>query len=225
MARSDDMRSLRFATRTVADDRALVLAEARAAEVDAVVEQGADIVVLPDADAVAAVRARHPATVIGASVTTPEAAERACASGAELLADAGPGVAEVAASRRVGLLRRYPWAPGRDPGGRVRQLAELGVPEAATLIEPITEDLPLLLHHVDELARIALPLLLGLDGVRAGAATSSEPEAAAAAIAIAAAAGVRVVRTRHVLAARRVVEMTASIVGTRPPARALRALA
>lgn len=88
----------------------------------------------------------------------------------------------------------------------------------------------MLLRHVDELVNTGWPVLMALSnkdfvGETLGVELTERLEGTLAATALAAAAGVRVFRVHEVAATRRVLEMVASIQGTRPPARTVRGLA
>jgi dihydropteroate synthase len=124
-----------------------------------------------------------------------------------------------------------------DVCGQAEKLVALGVPKEGILIDP-THDFGkntfhglALLRHCDELVATGWPVLMALSnkdfvGETLGAADVTERlEGTLAATALAAAAGARVFRAHQVTATRRTVDMVASIVGTRPPARAVRALA
>jgi dihydropteroate synthase len=121
--------------------------------------------------------------------------------------------------------------------GQAEKLVALGVPEAGILVDP-THDFGkntfhglTLLRRCDELVATGWPVLMALSnkdfvGETLGTADVSERlEGTLAATALAAAAGARVFRAHQVTATRRTVDMVASIVGTRPPARTVRALA
>ncbi|HEV7580976.1 MAG TPA: dihydropteroate synthase [Mycobacterium sp.] len=87
-----------------------------------------------------------------------------------------------------------------------------------------------LLRHVNELVKTGWPVLMALSnkdfvGETLGVELTERLEGTLAATALAAAAGVRVFRVHQVAATRRVLEMVASIQGTRPPARTVRGLA
>ncbi len=88
----------------------------------------------------------------------------------------------------------------------------------------------LLLRHVDDLVKTGWPVLMSLSnkdfvGETLGVGLKERLEGTLAATALAAAAGARVFRVHEVAATRRVLEMVASIQGTRPPARTVRGLA
>jgi dihydropteroate synthase len=88
----------------------------------------------------------------------------------------------------------------------------------------------LLLRHVDDLVNTGWPVLMSLSnkdfvGETLGVGLKERLEGTLAATALAAAAGARVFRVHEVAATRRVLEMVASIQGTRPPARTVRGLA
>ena len=87
-----------------------------------------------------------------------------------------------------------------------------------------------LLRRVDELVATGWPVLMALSnkdfiGETLGVGLHERVEGTLAATALAAAAGVRVFRAHEVAATRRTVDMVASILGTRPPARCVRGLA
>ncbi len=87
-----------------------------------------------------------------------------------------------------------------------------------------------LLRHVDDLVKTGWPVLMSLSnkdfvGETLGVDLKERLEGTLAATALAAAAGARMFRVHEVAATRRVLEMVASIQGTRPPARTVRGLA
>jgi dihydropteroate synthase len=170
-------------------------------------------------------------------------------------AGADPTLGEVAAATGAGIVCSHTGgaAPRRRPHrvryadivadviadvcGQAEKLVALGVPKEGILIDP-THDFGkntfhglALLRHCDELVATGWPVLMALSnkdfvGETLGAADVTERlEGTLAATALAAAAGARVFRAHQVTATRRTVDMVASIVGTRPPARAVRALA
>jgi dihydropteroate synthase len=121
--------------------------------------------------------------------------------------------------------------------GRAGKLAAMGVPREGILIDP-THDFGkntfhglALLRHCDQLVATGWPVLMALSnkdfvGETLGVAEVTERlEGTLAATALAAAAGARVFRAHQVTATRRTVDMVASIVGSRAPARTVRALA
>ncbi|WP_245585553.1 dihydropteroate synthase [Pseudonocardia asaccharolytica] len=121
--------------------------------------------------------------------------------------------------------------------GQAEKLVALGVPRSGILIDP-THDFGkntwhglALLRRVDELVATGWPVLMALSnkdfvGETLGVTEVTERlEGTLAATALAAAAGARAFRVHEVAATRRTVDMVASIVGTRPPARTVRALA
>nr|WP_244604024.1 dihydropteroate synthase [Mycobacterium attenuatum] len=88
----------------------------------------------------------------------------------------------------------------------------------------------MLLRHVGDLVKTGWPVLMALSnkdfiGETLGVDVTQRLEGTLAATALAAAAGARVFRVHEVAATRRVLEMVASIQGTRPPARTVRGLA
>ncbi len=124
-----------------------------------------------------------------------------------------------------------------DVVGQAEKLAAMGVPKEGILIDP-THDFGkntfhglTLLRHCDELVATGWPVLMALSnkdfvGETLGVSDVTERlEGTLAATALAAAAGARVFRAHQVTATRRTVDMVASIVGSRPPARTVRALA
>lgn len=114
--------------------------------------------------------------------------------------------------------------------------ADAGVPSAGILIDP-THDFGKntlhgleLIRRVDEIVAAGWPVLMALSRKDFVGETLDLPppdrlEGTLAATALAAAAGCAMFRTHDVVATRRVLEMTASITGERPPARAVRGLA
>ncbi|MGH3795026.1 MAG: dihydropteroate synthase [Pseudonocardiaceae bacterium] len=115
-------------------------------------------------------------------------------------------------------------------------LVVLGVPKEAILIDP-THDFGKntwhgleLLRRCGELVATGWPVLMALSnkdfiGETLDVGVGERVEGTLAATAVAAWAGVRVFRAHQVLQTRRVLEMVASIAGTRPPSRAVRGLA
>ena len=111
-----------------------------------------------------------------------------------------------------------------------------GVPPEGLLIDP-THDFGKNTHHglallrrVDELVAVGRPVMMALSRKDFVGETLDLPpddrlEGTLAATTVAALAGCAVFRTHDVTATRRVLEMTASIIGERPPARAVRGLA
>ncbi|KZS74789.1 dihydropteroate synthase [Mycobacterium kansasii] len=88
----------------------------------------------------------------------------------------------------------------------------------------------MLLRHVDDLVKTGWPVLMALSnkdfiGETLGVDLTQRLEGTLAATALAAAAGTRMFRVHQVAATRRVLEMVASIQGTRPPMRTVRGLA
>lgn len=87
-----------------------------------------------------------------------------------------------------------------------------------------------LLRHLDRLTETGWPVLMALSnkdfiGETLGVALDERLPGTLAATALAAAAGARVFRVHQVAETRRVLDMVASIAGTRPPARTVRGLA
>jgi dihydropteroate synthase len=165
-----------------------------------------------------------------------------------------PRLAEVAAEYACGVVCSHTGgAPPRTRPHRVRytdvvreviedltaqavRLVRLGVPREAILIDP-THDFGKntwhgleLLRRCDELVATGWPVLMALSnkdfiGETLDAGVDERVDGTLAATAIAAWARVRVFRAHQVQQTRRVLEMVASIAGTRPPARAVRGLA
>jgi dihydropteroate synthase len=81
-------------------------------------------------------------------------------------------------------------------------------------------------RHPGALLWTGAPAAVDADRVAAGPGAEPAPVAAVVtAAAISAWLGTPAIRTRHVLAVRRAIDMTHSIAGTRPPARTVRGLA
>lgn len=169
-------------------------------------------------------------------------------------AGADPGLAEVAAEFGAGVVCSHTGGlPPRTDPYRVRyadvvaEVAEeltkraegmvrAGVPREGVLIDP-THDFGkntwhglALLRRVDELVNTGWPVLMALSnkdfvGETLGLSVEDRLEGTLAATAVAARGGARVFRAHQVAQTRRVVEMVASIVGTRPPTEVLRAMA
>ncbi|MFI9011328.1 dihydropteroate synthase [Actinosynnema sp. NPDC053489] len=169
-------------------------------------------------------------------------------------AGADPALAEVAAEFGVGIVCSHTGGlpPRTDPHrvryadvvaavveelvGRAERVVALGVPAAGVLIDP-THDFGKntwhgleLLRRLDELVATGWPVLMALSnkdfvGETLGVGLEDRVDGTLAATSVAAWAGARVFRAHQVRQTRRVVEMVASIAGTRPPARVLRALA
>lgn len=169
-------------------------------------------------------------------------------------AGADPLLAEVAAEFGVGIVCSHTGglAPRTDPHRvrytdvvasvvaelveRAERMVSLGVPRAGVLIDP-THDFGKntwhgleLLRRLDELVDTGWPVLMALSnkdfiGETLGVELADRVDGTLAATAVAAWSGARVFRAHEVRQTRRTVEMVASIAGTRPPARVLRALA
>ncbi|MCE6994540.1 dihydropteroate synthase [Saccharothrix sp. S26] len=169
-------------------------------------------------------------------------------------AGADPALAEVAAEFGVGIVCSHTGGlgPRTDPHrvryadvvasvtaelvGRAERMVALGVPAEGVLIDP-THDFGKntwhgleLLRRLDELVATGWPVLMALSnkdfvGETLGAELEDRVDGTLAATSVAAWAGAKVFRAHQVRQTRRVVEMVASIAGTRPPARVLRALA
>jgi dihydropteroate synthase len=169
-------------------------------------------------------------------------------------AGADPRLAEVAAEYGVGIVCSHTGGvPPRTDPHRVRyqdvvaevaaelvqrasRMVELGVPAQGVLIDP-THDFGKntwhgleLLRRLDELVATGWPVLMALSnkdfiGETLDVELIDRVDGTLAATSVAAWTGARVFRAHQVRQTRRVVEMVASIAGTRPPARVLRALA
>ncbi|MDQ2584768.1 dihydropteroate synthase [Saccharothrix yanglingensis] len=169
-------------------------------------------------------------------------------------AGADPRLAEVAAEFGVGIVCSHTGGlPPRTDPHRVRypdvvaavvgelveraeRMVALGVPREGVLIDP-THDFGKntwhgleLLRRLDELVATGWPVLMALSnkdfvGETLGVDVADRVDGTLAATSVAAWTGARVFRAHQVRQTRRVVEMVASIAGTRPPARVLRALA
>jgi dihydropteroate synthase len=169
-------------------------------------------------------------------------------------AGADPALAEVAAEFGVGIVCSHTGGlePRTDPHRvryadvvasvaaelveRAERMVALGVPADGVLIDP-THDFGKntwhgleLLRRLDELVATGWPVLMALSnkdfvGETLGAELEDRVDGTLAATSVAAWAGAKVFRAHQVRQTRRVVEMVASIAGTRPPARVLRALA
>ncbi|ATE52523.1 MULTISPECIES: dihydropteroate synthase [Actinosynnema] len=169
-------------------------------------------------------------------------------------AGADPELAEVAAEFGVGLVCSHTGGlpPRTDPHrvryadvvasvveelvARAELVTSLGVPRAGVLIDP-THDFGKntwhgleLLRRLDELVATGWPVLMALSnkdfiGETLDADVGDRVDGTLAATALAARSGARVFRAHEVRRTRQVVDVVAAVAGTRPPARALRALA
>jgi dihydropteroate synthase len=169
-------------------------------------------------------------------------------------AGADPRLAEVAAEFGVGIVCSHTGGlePRTDPHrvryddvvaqvaselvARAERMVALGVPAEGVLIDP-THDFGKntwhgleLLRRLDELVGTGWPVLMALSnkdfiGETLGADLSDRVDGTLAATSVAAWTGARVFRAHQVRQTRKVLEMVASIAGTRPPVRVLRALA
>ncbi|HEY0636913.1 MAG TPA: dihydropteroate synthase [Pseudonocardiaceae bacterium] len=169
-------------------------------------------------------------------------------------AGADPELARVVAHHGVGVVCSHTGGlPPRTDPFRVRhedvvravldevtsaaeRMVGLGVPPEGILIDP-THDFGKntwhgleLLRRTGELVATGWPVLMALSnkdfvGETLGAGLADRVDGTLAATALAAAAGARVFRAHQVRRTRHVLEMVASVAGTRPPARCVRALA
>ncbi len=124
----------------------------------------------------------------------------------------------------------------RDLIGAAERAVAAGVAPDRVLIDP-THDFGkntfhslALLRHLDDLVNTGWPVLMALSnkdfvGETLGVELTERLEGTLAAITLAAAAGARMFRVHQVRPTRRVLEMVASIIGDRPPARTVRGLA
>ncbi|WP_408640352.1 dihydropteroate synthase [Saccharomonospora marina] len=166
---------------------------------------------------------------------------------------ADPGLAEVAAEYGAGYVcshtggaapRTLPHrvhyadvvaAVAQEVTGKAERLVRLGVPRGGILVDP-THDFGKntwhgleLLRRLDELTATGWPVLLALSnkdfvGETLGAQLTDRVDGTLAATAVAAWQGAAVFRAHEVRRTRQVVDMVASIAGTRPPALCLRGL-
>ncbi len=202
---------------------------------------------------VAAVRERYPELLISVHTWRRDVARPVLDAGADILNGAGADLtlAELAAERGCGVVCRYTGCASRrtrpprvsgtdvvrgvidDLTAQAATLVGRGVPKEAILIDP-THDVGNAWHGLellrgsDELVATGWPVLMTLSnndfGETLDAGMDDRVDGVLAATAIAAWAGIRVFRVRQVRQTRRVLEMVASIAGTRPPARAIRGL-
>ncbi|MEV0680993.1 dihydropteroate synthase [Actinosynnema sp. NPDC050436] len=169
-------------------------------------------------------------------------------------AGADPALAEVAAEFGVGIVCSHTGGlpPRTDPHrvryddvvaavaaelvARAERMVALGVPREGVLIDP-THDFGKntwhgleLLRRLTELVDTGWPVLMALSnkdfvGETLGADLDDRVDGTLAATSVAAWLGAKVFRAHQVRRTRQVVEMVASVAGTRPPAKVLRALA
>lgn len=258
-------------------DRGATFAERAALErVARAVDEGADIIdvggvkagpgeevdaaeeIRRTAGFVAEVRRRHPDVVISVDTWRHEVGEAACEAGADLLNDAwggvDPGLAEVAARHRVGLVCTH--AGGARPRTRPHRvryddvmadilrvtvgLAEravaLGVPREGVLIDP-GHDFGKSTRHsleatrrLDEMTATGWPVLVSLSNKDFVGETLDRPVrerllGTLATTAVSAWLGAQVYRVHEVAETRQVLQMVAAIAGHREPAVARRGLA
>lgn len=168
-------------------------------------------------------------------------------------AGADPELALVAARYRVGMVCSHTGGlpPRTDPHrvhyddvvravldevvAAAERLVSLGVPAEGILIDP-THDFGKntwhgleLLRRTGELVATGWPVLMALSnkdfvGETLGVGLEDRVDGTLAATALAAQAGARVFRAHQVRRTRQVLEMVASVAGTRPPSRCVRAL-
>ncbi|MFE4961925.1 dihydropteroate synthase [Streptomyces sp. NPDC056660] len=207
---------------------------------------------------VADVRRRFPEVVISVDTWRASVAEAVCEAGADLLNDAwggvDPGLAEVAARYRVGLVCTH--AGEAEPRTRPHRvtyddvvadilrvtlgLAEravaLGVPRESVMIDP-GHDFGKNTRHsleatrrLDEMVGTGWPVLVSLSNKDFVGETLDRPLrerviGTLATTAVSAWLGAQVYRVHEVAETRQVLDMVASIAGHRPPAVARRGLA
>ncbi len=213
--------------------------------VDRAVREGADIVDIAAAGdvvpLVAAVRERYPELAIAVHTRRCEVARSVLDVGADIITWSGadPQLAELAVERKCALVCRRS-RPHRLPGAaavgdvindliaQAATLVGLGVSREALVIDP-THDSGTwhgleLVRHSDDLVATGWPVLMTLSDQDFGPDPDTGVADVLPAAAIAAWAGIRVLRVHQVRRTRRVLDMVASIAGTRPPARATRGL-
>ena len=194
-----------FRGRRLSSDHALVLAKvsplltARETIREAAGD-GADLVVIDGDNPESLVewaRETFPGLVVGVATERAEVARAACSAGAELIESRGRFF-EIAVEFGVGYL-----------GPDVDDAVAAGVPREGVVLDGGVVG-----------PAGSLPVVNGWP-VAVGVAGDGTPGGLAVA-ALAASAGVTIIRTAHVRHTRHAVEMTASIAGTRPPAKAVR---
>ncbi|MFJ9349026.1 dihydropteroate synthase [Streptomyces sp. NPDC101237] len=207
---------------------------------------------------VAEVRRRFPDVVISVDTWRASVGEAACEAGADVLNDAwggvDPGLAEVAARYRVGLVCTH--AGGARPRTRPHRVAyddvmadvlrvtlglaeravALGVPRESVMIDP-GHDFGKNTRHsleatrrLDEMVATGWPVLVSLSNKDFVGETLDRPVkerviGTLATTAVSAWLGAQVYRVHEVAETRQVLDMVASIAGHRPPAVARRGLA
>ncbi|MFE1834278.1 dihydropteroate synthase [Streptomyces sviceus] len=207
---------------------------------------------------VAEVRRRFPDVIISVDTWRASVGEAVCEAGADLLNDAwggvDPGLAEVAARYRVGLVCTH--AGGAEPRTRPHRvtyddvmadilrvtvgLAEravaLGVPRESVLIDPGHDFGKNTRHSLEatrrlgEMVETGWPVLVSLSNKDFVGETLDKPVkervvGTLATTAVSAWLGAQVYRVHEVAETRQVLDMVASIAGHRPPAVARRGLA
>ncbi|MFD8676460.1 dihydropteroate synthase [Streptomyces seoulensis] len=254
---------------TFADDAALARVERAVAEGAAIVDiggvkagPGEEVTAEEEARRtvgfVAEVRRRFPDVIISVDTWRAEVGEAVCEAGADLLNDAwggvDPGLAEVAARHRVGLVCTH--AGRAEPRTRPHRVAyddvmadvldvtvglaeravALGVPRESVLIDP-GHDFNKNTRHsleatrrLDEMVATGWPVLVSLSNKDFVGETLDRPVkerliGTLATTAVSAWLGAQVYRVHEVAETRQVLDMVASIAGHRPPATARRGLA
>ncbi|MFI9390752.1 dihydropteroate synthase [Streptomyces bauhiniae] len=254
---------------TFADDAALARVERAVAEGAAIVDiggvkagPGEEVTAEEEARRtvgfVAEVRRRFPDVIISVDTWRAEVGEAVCEAGADLLNDAwggvDPGLAEVAARYRVGLVcthagraqpRTRPHRVAYDDVmadildvtvGLAERAVALGVPRESVLIDP-GHDFNKNTRHsleatrrLDEMVATGWPVLVSLSNKDFVGETLDRPVkerliGTLATTAVSAWLGAQVYRVHEVAETRQVLDMVASIAGHRPPATARRGLA
>ncbi|MGW2211939.1 dihydropteroate synthase [Streptomyces sp. NPDC001781] len=254
---------------TFTDDAALARVERAVAEGAAVVDiggvkagPGEEVTAEEEARRtvgfVAEVRRSFPDVIISVDTWRAEVGEAVCEAGADLLNDAwggvDPGLAEVAARHRVGLVCTH--AGRAEPRTRPHRVAygdvmadildvtvglaeravALGVPRESVLIDP-GHDFNKNTRHsleatrrLDEMVATGWPVLVSLSNKDFVGETLDRPVkerliGTLATTAVSAWLGAQVYRVHEVAETRQVLDMVASIAGHRPPATARRGLA
>ncbi|WP_051941448.1 dihydropteroate synthase [Phaeacidiphilus oryzae] len=207
---------------------------------------------------VAELRRRHPEVVISVDTWRAEVGDAVCEVGADLLNDAwggvDPGLAEVAAKHRVGLVCTH--AGGAEPRtrphrveyadvmadilrvtrGLAERAVELGVPRESVIIDPGHDFGKNTRHSLEatrrlpEMADTGWPVLVSLSNKDFVGESIDRPVnerllGTLATTAVSAWLGARVYRVHQVRETRETLDMVAAIAGTREPAVARRGLA
>jgi dihydropteroate synthase len=207
---------------------------------------------------VAELRRRHPDVVLSVDTWRAEVGDAVCEAGADLLNDAwggvDPGLAEVAAKHRVGLVCTH--AGGAEPRtrphrvefpdvmadilrvtvGLAERAVELGVPRESVIIDPGHDFGKNTRHSLEatrrlrEMSDTGWPVLVSLSnkdfvGESLDRAVDERLLGTLATTAVSAWLGARVYRVHQVRETREVLDMVSAIAGRREPAVARRGLA